>query len=303
MDLRTGWPDPSETDVVVCLGDPPTHAAAELPLVIDLPRVIAEGASPDAIAEYLLSRARAALSEWALAQYRRDQFEMTRQVAHDLKNSVMVVQANFAFVRGVVPSEDDLDEAIEDANDAARSMDRALSDLEMMTTLELGIQTVAREVVWLGPIAEGTRTTWARPLKNRRLTVDVQLSPELSAIGQTSMLQRVFDNIIGARIRCARDGAIEVRGAIEGSSAVVYIADHGLFVAPEDRARVFDKAGPGLNLSRKIGNLCVGLYLARLIVEAHGGEIAVVDLPGFSSCFRVALPAGLRASITPLERR
>ncbi len=303
VDLRASWPNASDTDVVVCVGDAPARDVEEQPIVIDLPQVFVTGASPEVVAEYLFSRARAALSESALAEYRRDQHQITERVTHDLKNSISVVQANFAFLRGVVPSEPDLDDAIDDAHEAARHMDRALSDLHLMTSLELGIEPVARDVVGLTTVLEAARATWARRLEARKLVLDSRLPIDLSAVGQASMLRTVFDNVIGTRVRCARNGKIEVRGWTEGANVVVCIADHGLCAAPEDRQRVFDKAGMGLLRAREIGSLGVALYLVRLIVEAHGGEVSLVDLDPFTSCFRLVLPGVLRSSISPIDSR
>ena len=41
----------------------------------------------------------------------------------------------------------------------------------------------------------------------------------------------------------------------------------------------------------------LGLYIARAIVEAHGGSIAVRSGPGEGASFSVALPAGLAAPL------
>jgi len=52
------------------------------------------------------------------------------------------------------------------------------------------------------------------------------------------------------------------------------------------RARIFD-----MHFTTKTSGTGIGLYVARSIVEAHGGEISVASAPGRGSEFRLRLPA------------
>jgi signal transduction histidine kinase len=67
----------------------------------------------------------------------------------------------------------------------------------------------------------------------------------------------------------------------------VSVRDHGTGIAPADRERIFDKFVRGrAGLTRGSG---LGLYLARQIVDAHGGRIWVAepDGPGALVVFRL----------------
>jgi signal transduction histidine kinase len=67
------------------------------------------------------------------------------------------------------------------------------------------------------------------------------------------------------------------------------IEDHGVGIAAEDLGRVFDRftrIGP----LRPISGLGMGLYLARTIVEAHGGTLRVESAAGRGSTFTIELP-------------
>ena len=66
--------------------------------------------------------------------------------------------------------------------------------------------------------------------------------------------------------------------AAAGDEAELCVRDRGPGLPPEVEARLFDRdGGPGL-------------FLAREIVEAHGGRIAVDSAPGHGSTFTISLP-------------
>jgi signal transduction histidine kinase len=68
------------------------------------------------------------------------------------------------------------------------------------------------------------------------------------------------------------------------------VTDRGVGISVEDQALIFGRffrvAG-----GRSPEGLGLGLYIARLLVEAHGGNIDVRSAPGLGSTFTVHLPA------------
>ncbi len=79
--------------------------------------------------------------------------------------------------------------------------------------------------------------------------------------------------------------------AVEGDDALarLRVTDAGIGIPSEHHARVFERferAVPAQNF----GGLGLGLYIARQIVEAHGGRIAVESSAGHGATFTVELP-------------
>jgi signal transduction histidine kinase len=67
------------------------------------------------------------------------------------------------------------------------------------------------------------------------------------------------------------------------------VADHGIGISPEDQARIFERFERAVS-PRKYAGLGMGLWVARQIVEAHGGQIGVISVHGVGSAFTVHLP-------------
>jgi len=74
--------------------------------------------------------------------------------------------------------------------------------------------------------------------------------------------------------------------------AVIAVSDQGVGIPPEEAHRVFEpfrRAGSARQLAPGLG---LGLFLARRIVEAHGGAIELESRSGSGSTFRIRLPLG-----------
>jgi two-component system sensor histidine kinase MprB len=70
---------------------------------------------------------------------------------------------------------------------------------------------------------------------------------------------------------------------------VLSVSDEGPGIDPADVPNLFTRYHQGRRTSSRDG-IGLGLYGARLLVEAHGGRISVESAPGAGSTFRVELP-------------
>ncbi len=80
-----------------------------------------------------------------------------------------------------------------------------------------------------------------------------------------------------------------VTGDIQDSQAVVRVKDMGPGIPPENRDRLFDKftQSKSSGLERGLG---LGLYIVRIFVEAHGGDVWLEDEEGLGAIIAFSLP-------------
>ncbi|RKH13684.1 response regulator [Corallococcus sp. CA053C] len=131
-----------------------------------------------------------------------------------------------------------------------------------------------------------------------RLGVKVTLEATAPLVGRYDRLRidQVVTNLLANAAKYGQGRPIEVRVAAGDGTARVTVRDEGIGISPEDRARIFERferAVPG----RNYGGLGLGLWIARQVVEAHGGRISVDSAPGAGATFVVELPLeGLKAA-------
>lgn len=105
-------------------------------------------------------------------------------------------------------------------------------------------------------------------------------------------VRQVLDNLVSNAIKYSPDGGtITVGGEVDDRVATIYVRDQGVGISESDQLRIFDRffRVDGA-LSRKTKGTGLGLYLAKAIVEAHGGTIRVKSKPGAGSTFYFTLP-------------
>lgn len=110
--------------------------------------------------------------------------------------------------------------------------------------------------------------------------------------GDEARLRQVIDNLISNAIKYSPDGGlIEVGGSADGQKVSVYVRDQGVGLSETEQERIFDRfyRVDGA-LSRKTQGTGLGLFLAKAIIEAHGGTIRVESQPGRGSTFIFTLP-------------
>jgi signal transduction histidine kinase len=103
--------------------------------------------------------------------------------------------------------------------------------------------------------------------------VSVNVSGDASFVGDRATLVRAIENLVGNALRHARSRvSVDIRpGAIRVTD------DGGGFAASFDAATRSAEPDPGAPGSAAGSAKCLGLYLTRLIAEAHGGRLILED--------------------------
>ncbi len=109
-------------------------------------------------------------------------------------------------------------------------------------------------------------------------------------------LQRAVANLLGNAVKFTRkNGSIllkidrQFQGQGADDNLIIEIRDSGEGIHPEDQEFVFDPYYQGKSATGGIGT-GLGLYIAKRLVEAHGGTILLTSQLGEGSCFQICLP-------------
>ena len=123
----------------------------------------------------------------------------------------------------------------------------------------------------------------------RGTTFAVESSP---VVGQWDRrrIEEVVDGLLSNAMKYAPGTRVDIAVRARGDAAELVVRDRGMGIEPEVLRRVFDRFERGVSVDH-YGGFGIGLYLARQIVEAHGGTLRAESSPQRGSTFTVTLPA------------
>ena len=174
---------------------------------------------------------------------------------------------------------------------AGRHLLGLVDDLVDLQAIERPDFHVAVEAIDLADLARRAAGLLAVRAADGGVRIDRPASGEhLPASGEFRRVLQILVNLIGNAVRYAPQGSeVWIRAERKGNLAAVIVADQGKGIAIADQARIFEKferVDP-----REPGGSGLGLYIARRLARAMGGDIVVDSAPGQGARFLLTLPA------------
>ena len=105
-------------------------------------------------------------------------------------------------------------------------------------------------------------------------------------------MEQVLTNLLSNAIKYGAGQPILVSVEDRGDTVRLSVSDRGIGISEHDLARVFERYQRAA-AARHHGGLGLGLFIARQIVDAHGGSIVAHSTPGEGAIFAVDLPRAL----------
>jgi PAS domain S-box-containing protein len=225
----------------------------------------------------------------------KEREEYLALVSHDLRNPLTSIVGFVSLLKSSLGEhQGPLLEIAERAERNAKRMASMLEELTEATTLEAHGVTLRREPCDLHALIRNLVDGMDGALA-RRITLETH-GAELVVQGDSARLERVIMNLLTNALKySASDAPVKVRLARRDGVVEIEVEDAGIGVAPEHQHRLFERFYRTTAGQKSAGGLGLGLYIARLIVEAHGGRIGVTSQPGRGSTFQVTLPISSEA--------
>ncbi len=239
------------------------------------------------------ARLRAARASEAAAD--RARRELVAWVSHDLRTPLAGIRAIAeALEDGIVTDPATVRRYHATLREEADRLGALVDDLFELSRVTAGPLALHKERVSLGELVADAAVGVTPVAERKGVRLDVVAdggSPELPVA--VPELMRVLRNLLANAVReSPPGGTVTVTARADGPHGVVEVADTCGGIAEEDLPRVFDTAYRG-SVARTPraddGGAGLGLAIARGLVDAHGGDIAVRNTgPGCE--FRVRLP-------------
>lgn len=177
----------------------------------------------------------------------------------------------------IIEESDRLTELIENLLDASRLQAGALK----LTLGEVPLDRLAAQLV------ERFKT------QTDKHKFFLDFSPNFPLVmGDEARLTQVLSNLLSNAIKYSPSGgSITLRGTVGPHAVTISVADKGPGIARDDLPHVFDRFyRANSDLTKRAKGTGLGLYLAKAVVEAHGGQIWVESTSGQGTLFSFTIP-------------
>ena len=214
--------------------------------------------------------------------------ETMAMLTHEIKNPLSgILGFCDLFIGGEVGPEE-ISEYIHLIKDSVDGLQKLVVDYLAAARLESGALELIFSPLDLPSIIEDAITLLSPQAQEKDIRIEREFAIDLPGIeGDAGMLQRACGNLIGNAIQYSPAGTeIMICLSLLANRITLQVKDRGCGIAPEDRAKIFEKFYRS-DRTRNITGTGLGLAITREIVERHGGSIRVEEREGGGSVFIV----------------
>jgi|GEM_PF-2479318 len=217
--------------------------------------------------------------------------EFVSFAAHELRNPASAIKTGASML-----TEPDLDtgireQIVESINRSADALSRLVLNLLAMGRLEEGRLQLNRLTVSLPVLFDElvTELEVYHPGVEQRVARKL---PEARVDADPEYLKLAFSNILDNALKYAPSRSpITVTGTPRDATVLICVHDEGAGIPPEILPRIFEKyetTGEAPHSARR--GIGLGLYMTRLLIQAHAGSIRAESEPGKGTTITVELP-------------
>jgi two-component system, sensor histidine kinase and response regulator len=221
--------------------------------------------------------------------------EVLAVVSHDLRNPLAVVKLNASLLREDLTKPDGLGGRnlahLERIERATARIERLIADLLDAACVDAKALSVHPSPVRANALVAEAAEMGRALAEHKGCSFSVHPTEEaLFVRADRERILQVFSNLIGNSLKVVAEdqGEISLSAERHGELVDFTVSDNGPGIPAEQVERLFERFWRGKESSGHGAGL--GLYIARGIVEAHDGTIAVVETSGAGASIRFQLP-------------
>lgn len=244
-----------------------------------------------------------------LAEVDRQKTAFFQNISHELRTPLTLIAGPLERASRNGKALDG--QALETAAANTRRLQRLVNQLLDVQKISAGRMQLSKSPLRIGHMLETIHGAFLPYARGRGINLELKLGDGLpSLVADADQLEKcVFNYLSNALKFTPTGGTITLSAAlkpgkdtgmpVENEAIVITVSDTGAGVAPDKRARLFERFGFSEgSLTRDQEGSGLGLSLVRELVEMHGGRVGVESRQGGGSSFWFALPISNETEIS-----
>ena len=229
----------------------------------------------------------------ALKELEQLREEWTSVIAHDLRQPVTLIVGYASLLAKTMTTSESSPErrAVEHIMVSGRNLAKMIGDLLDLSRIETRRITLQRRSVDLVPLVRDVVERLEELTRGHAVRVEIEGSiPPLSL--DPGRIEQILTNLLSNAVKYGfPDTDIVVAIERHDAEVEVSVTNHGPGVSPEELPRLFARFYRTREAQAAgMTGLGLGLYIAKGLVEAHGGTIWAESIPGQTTTFHFTLP-------------
>lgn len=218
-------------------------------------------------------------------------------VSHELRTPISLLQGyTESIVDGVVTEPDEIREFLLIVLDESRRLSRLVNELLDVAKIDAEGVTVSKTEQPMQDLIQKMAIKYKQEALDLGLTLNFQMDGIMTYNWQYDFdrMEQVLTNLVDNAARHTKPGdCISISATETATDFILTVSDTGVGISPEHLEKVFDRFYK-VDASRKRGKqgTGLGLFITRMIVEAHGGHISVMSKVNIGTQFKIKLPKG-----------
>jgi two-component system sensor histidine kinase KdpD len=217
-------------------------------------------------------------------------------IAHEFKTPLTSIKGAVTALLCEPPADLNRSELLTVIDEEADRIDFLVSETIEMARLEAEEIQVHKEECSLANLVQVSLRRLRSLIEPRIVTVAL---PERlpDCLADPNLIRMVVTHLLSNALKyCPASTSIQITAEAVKDSLIVNVIDQGPGIPADQLEKIFEKYYRLPGSREEAPGTGIGLFIARRIVEAHGGKMWVSSQPGKGSCFSFSLPILEKAS-------
>lgn len=198
--------------------------------------------------------------------------------SHQLKTPLAILRAGLDHLSRATELNESQAAEVATLRQQTRRLTSLIDDLLLLAQADAGRMTPETEAMDLAELIRGALDDLDVLCADRQIGMQADIPEFLPVHADRRLMAMVMQNLVeNAAKYTPASGLIRVTAGLDRDGVFVRIGNTGTSIPREERPRVFDRFRRGSSVGGNVSGHGLGLNIARELVRAHGGELALND--------------------------